>query len=107
MGDQRSMFLTALDYPHADKFQVGDQASYRTLVAWLEDTKIRFLPVAERAALREVGAGAEWDEAFCKYLESQECPVDLRKTPARKPSAVDWLISQAVGFQYKDNAAVR
>ena len=61
--------------------------------------------MADRVALREVGAGAAWDEAFLRYLEEQECPIDLRKSPARKPSALDWLVSQAVGFQYKDNAA--
>ena len=43
--------LEALDYPHISSY-INDKESKRSLIAWLEDRKIRLYKVEDRPALR-------------------------------------------------------
>jgi hypothetical protein len=45
---------------------VADAAALAATVAWLEDTKVRALPLDARAPLRDAAAGAAWEAAFAQ-----------------------------------------
>ena len=45
---------------------VADGAALAATVAWLEDTKVRALPLEARAPLRDAAAGAAWEAAFAQ-----------------------------------------
>uniref|UniRef100_A0A7S0QZ09 Uncharacterized protein n=1 Tax=Pyramimonas obovata TaxID=1411642 RepID=A0A7S0QZ09_9CHLO len=98
----RKLFLRGLGYPAADTFAVEDTSKYRQLVVWLEDTKIRFYKPEERKELRATGAHAQWEAAFAKFLEEMGC--DIEPSPENRGKVVDFLMFQAVGFDYKDGA---
>lgn len=94
--------LRALEFPNWQTFNVEDVKQFRSLVYWLENTKIRCYPVEGRTELRNVDA-AEWDAAFKQYLVDVECPCPFGE--GEKLAAVlDWLLSAAVGAEYADNA---
>lgn len=105
--------LQALEYPEAVTGRVssGNYASlespaFRTLVVWLEFTKIRFRPVDQRGALKAIDA-PEWNQTFVQYLVDLDCPRQFA-AQGMSPDAVgvvlDWLLSQAVGAEYADHA---
>eukprot|EP00976_Prorocentrum_cordatum_P108131 1194777-Prorocentrum_minimum.AAC.2 len=119
MGSRmRKLYLRGLGYPAADTFAVEDTGKYRQLVVWLEDTKIRFYKPEERKELRATGAHAQWEAAFAKvngragsmlqipsmfrqsFLEDMGC--DIEPTADNRGKAMDFLLFQAVGFDYKD-----
>ncbi|CAG9463617.1 unnamed protein product [Pedinophyceae sp. YPF-701] len=93
--------LKALKYQSADTFRVDDEAAFRKLVVWLEDTKIRLYKPADRTALRAVN-DASWPSTFAKYLAAMECPLGGDGAP--RAQALEWMLVQAVGFEYQDNA---
>eukprot|EP00117_Sycon_ciliatum_P024991 scpid76089/ scgid20843/ UPF0568 protein C14orf166; CLE7 homolog; UPF0568 protein C14orf166 homolog len=93
--------LRALGYHHHDLFSLDDEQHVRTLVVWLEDQKIRFYPSEDRKSLREI-TSAQWHNAFTKYLQDLECPVDFRK----QASVIDWLLGCALRLEYADNCEV-
>eukprot|EP00054_Salpingoeca_dolichothecata_P033704 m.267875 g.267875 ORF g.267875 m.267875 type:complete len:245 (-) comp34703_c0_seq1:49-783(-) len=98
--------LDALQYPHADTFSSENEGAVRNLVVWLEDTKIRFYKIEERADLRQVD-GAEWNAAFLKFLKDLECPrpfSDFSSDQFTRISVLDWLLSHAVLLEYSDDA---
>lgn len=82
------------------------QASLRALVAWLEDTKIRRRPVAERAVLRD-GTHALWEDEFARYLAELGCPRESASplTDAALTAHVEWLLGYAVSLEYVERAA--
>lgn len=45
---------------------VADAAALAATVAWLEDTKVRALPLDARAPLRDAAAGDAWEAAFAQ-----------------------------------------
>lgn len=77
------------------------------LVAFLEDRKVRALPVAERAPLRSVDGG--WDAAFAAYLASLACPLPPPSARAGDGTGLLphllWLASHAVAVEYEDSGA--
>ncbi|KAK3274841.1 hypothetical protein CYMTET_16980 [Cymbomonas tetramitiformis] len=100
MGSRsRTIFLSSLNYPKASSFAVEDGRSFRELVLWLEDTKIRFYSVDDRKPLR--ASGAEWTAAFFKYAEDLECHIP--STSENRTKILDFLISQAITEEYRDN----
>ncbi|XP_015783050.1 RNA transcription, translation and transport factor protein [Tetranychus urticae] len=90
--------LKAIEFGKADNFNVEDENSFRNLVAWLEDQKIRHYPIEERSGLRKISS-PDWENAFKKYLESLKCPFDVKD----RKLVLDWLISTAVRLDYNDN----
>lgn len=90
--------LTALDYMNPDNFNVTDEKSFRDLVVWLEDQKIRHYKIEDRGALKSV-EDQEWVSGYRRYLGSLNCPVN----PNERAAVLDWLLGLAVRFEYGDN----
>eukprot|EP00462_Mataza_sp_D1_P024325 CAMPEP_0175131368 /NCGR_PEP_ID=MMETSP0087-20121206/6503_1 /TAXON_ID=136419 /ORGANISM="Unknown Unknown, Strain D1" /LENGTH=274 /DNA_ID=CAMNT_0016413649 /DNA_START=15 /DNA_END=839 /DNA_ORIENTATION=- len=97
--------LLSLSYPDVDIFKVQDQRQFRTLVVWLEETKIRALAINDRAGLRAIDSPS-WETQFRQYLQLLECPREYTKPLAGETLAVvcDWFLGQAVSAEYADNA---
>lgn len=89
--------LQALDY-HSPNEDFSDDRSFRTLIAWLEDQKIRHYKVEDRDILRNAPS-PEWDQTFQKYI------IDLGYTlPLDDRNAlIDWLLGLSVRLEYGDN----
>ncbi len=90
--------LRALDYALWETFVATDVKHTRTLVVWLEETKIRFLPIADRVGLRDI-ENAAWGQVFDQYLNALECPVPRGGS---LESTLLWLVGRAVALEYKD-----
>ncbi|KAL9954076.1 hypothetical protein ACROYT_G041568 [Oculina patagonica] len=91
--------LKALGHHHPESFDVHNEDEFRNLVVWLEDQKIRWYKIEDRAELRDVKS-SEWLKTFRKYLDDLKCPVDV----SQKVSVVDWLLAHAVRVEYAENA---
>ncbi len=96
--------LHALGYTLADAFDVTDTKQLRTLVVWLEETKIRALPIPDRVALRAIGDDRTWETAFGAYLQELACPRPFRSgmVTADLTLILSWLLSRAVALEYHD-----
>mmetsp|Transcript_32373 Transcript_32373/g.54325 ORF Transcript_32373/g.54325 Transcript_32373/m.54325 type:complete len:279 (+) Transcript_32373:163-999(+) len=104
MGSRiRTLLLRGLEYPSVETFEVEDTGKFQELVLWLEDTKIRFYKPDERTKLRATDAHAEWEAAFSKFLGDMGC--DIESTVKNRGKIMDYMLFQAVGFNYKDEAA--
>ena len=66
----------------------------------MEDTKIRALPPAERAPLRDTASSPAWEAAFTKYLAALGCTLPEGAAP---PQQLQWLLSHAVGLETRDS----
>eukprot|EP01051_Picozoa_sp_SAG22_P006818 SAG22_NODE_460_length_10218_cov_5.663109_7_plen_206_part_00 len=97
--------LRALQYPDPAADIATDDTMLHDLVIWLEDRKIRHYPIESRDALRT--QSSEWHLALAKYLRDLECCHDLTdfKNPDQRIAVVDWLLAEAVGLEYADDAA--
>jgi len=89
---QRS--LEALGFPHPN-FDPTDEGQVHRLAIWLEDTKIRALPIADRAPLRSSLA------ALPDYLAAAGCPAHYINGP--RAQQIAWLVQRALALQYRDN----
>lgn len=90
--------LVCLDHPSPDTINVNDQKSFRNLILWLEDQKIRHYKIEDRGELRKT-INADWEKSFDKYRTDLNCPKEL-------VSGVDqlkWIINQAIKLEYMDN----
>eukprot|EP00455_Lapot_gusevi_P004193 TRINITY_DN11742_c0_g1_i1.p1 TRINITY_DN11742_c0_g1~~TRINITY_DN11742_c0_g1_i1.p1 ORF type:complete len:301 (-),score=58.53 TRINITY_DN11742_c0_g1_i1:96-998(-) len=97
--------LQALQYPHWDRFDIQDVRQFRTLIVWLEETKIRHYPVAQRAGLRNVDAN-DWNTTFSTYLQDLSFPKPFNGFSARELSSIlDWLLGKAINLEYHDRAS--
>lgn len=97
--------LAALGYPRGDhSFDVNDLQHLQALVAWLEDTKIRFLPVNDRQPLRD--PSPNWLSTFKEYLQKLGCPHKVKEPfeGVERLTILDWILSHAIGLAYRDNA---
>jgi len=97
--------LKALEFPIWNKFRVNNLDDIKTLVVYLEQTKIRELKVHERANLKNTKS-KQWIQYFGDYLDKMEdCPYQIRQNMDQKDwvEVVEWLISQAVARSYGDN----
>jgi len=77
---------------------VTDDNSFRNLIVWLEDQKIRHYKVEDRLPLRKTKVDG-WTDFYRKYLIDLDCPI---KT-GRKVEEVDWLLSFSVALEFEDN----
>lgn len=55
--------LICLDYPNSESANIQDTKTFRQIVIWLEDQKIRHYKIDERAELRKI-TSPEWEEAY-------------------------------------------
>jgi len=89
--------LQALEYQNpTDTF--SDETSFRGLIVWLEDQKVRHYKIEDRAGLRNITSD-DWQLAFKKYLDDLSCPI----ADAEKNALIDWLLGYAVRLEYGDN----
>jgi hypothetical protein len=105
--------LRALEYPEAVTGVISSSSytslsspAFRTLVVWLEFTKIRFRPVDQRGALKAIDSPA-WSATFTQYLADLECPREYAPEGMGEEQVqvvLDWLLSQAIGAEYADHA---
>ncbi|XP_045594137.1 RNA transcription, translation and transport factor protein [Procambarus clarkii] len=91
--------LTALDYTNPENFNVNDDKSFRDLIVWLEDQKIRHYKIEDRGDLKAIDSN-DWPTAYKCYLGALNCPTN----PNDRPAVVDWLLGLSVRFEYGDNA---
>lgn len=92
--------LKALDFEDCDQFNGNDVNQLRNLVVWLEDQKIRYHKPEGRTALRQIGS-ENWPKAFDQYCKELACPVTTSLL-----DKVEWLIGQAIRYEYEDNQKV-
>uniref|UniRef100_A0A7S1C4J5 Uncharacterized protein n=1 Tax=Bicosoecida sp. CB-2014 TaxID=1486930 RepID=A0A7S1C4J5_9STRA len=105
--------LRALAYPRWREFRLDDDNEVVLLVAFLEDRKVRALPMEARAPLRTAGPG--WHDAFLSYVggDPLNCPLLSAAAIEAAGGEVDratlgacvmWLIGHAIGVEYEDVA---
>lgn len=90
--------LICLEYPNPDSVDVNDQKSFRKIIVWLEDQKIRHYKIDERAELRKTNS-EEWMKAFEKYKNDLNCPKELKS----EFDQLKWICNYAVKLEYLDN----
>jgi len=102
--------LKALQYPNSDNFNLSDQASYRHLVYWLEDNKIRFYKTPEeKKALSDLD-NQNWDKHYLKYLEDVDCPKESNRGKNKplnfnqKAIILEWLINTSIKDEFSKKA---
>lgn len=66
---------------------------------WLEDQKIRFYTIEDRAGLRDIQNTVSWNQAFDKYKTDIGCPQLSTRT-----EDLSWFLSYAVRLEYMDRA---
>uniref|UniRef100_A0A182JX27 Uncharacterized protein n=1 Tax=Anopheles christyi TaxID=43041 RepID=A0A182JX27_9DIPT len=93
-------YLSALQYPRVGQLNIDDPKDFRSFMMWLEDQKIRFLPIEEREPLRKINAPDEWNRAYEKYKKDIKVPEHLKT----KQEEVTWLLLYAIRLEYTDNA---
>ncbi|XP_042218399.1 RNA transcription, translation and transport factor protein-like isoform X2 [Homarus americanus] len=76
----------------------SDEKSFRELLVWLEDQKIRHYKIEDRGDLKAIDSN-DWPTAYKRYLGGLNCPTN----PNDRPAVVDWLLGLAVRFEYGDN----
>ncbi|KAG8212679.1 hypothetical protein J437_LFUL019553, partial [Ladona fulva] len=89
--------LSALEYHSAETFDINDEKQFRSLVAWLEDQKIRHYKIEDRQNLRNI-TSLDWPKHFKQYY------TDLAAPDYKRPEEqIDWLLAFAVRLEYADN----
>jgi len=82
---------------------MGSAKGYRTLVLWLEETKIRHYSIEQRAGLREIDGEEAWKQAFRAYLNDLEFDETMTQfNEAELKVAMEWLVSKAISLEYND-----
>lgn len=97
MGSMFRRKLTALGFHSPDTFNVQSIGQLRSLVAWLEDQKIRHYKLEQRGTLRQI-EDPGWVQAFHTYLQDLGCPHN----PTDERAVLDWLLGLAVHLEYSD-----
>uniref|UniRef100_A0A182RP09 Carnitine deficiency associated protein n=2 Tax=Anopheles funestus TaxID=62324 RepID=A0A182RP09_ANOFN len=93
-------YLSALQYPRVGQLNIDDPKDFRSFVLWLEDQKIRFLPIDGRDPLRKINSPEEWNRAYEKYKKDIRLPQHLKS----KQEEITWLLLYAIRLEYTDNA---
>ncbi|CAH1793182.1 unnamed protein product [Owenia fusiformis] len=79
-------------------FLHSDEVSFRNLIVWLEDQKIRHYKIEDRGPLRNI-QGGDWPVALSKYLDELKCPHKATD----RTMMLDWILGYAVRLEYGDN----
>lgn len=90
--------LVCLEHPNPDTVNLNDPKSFRNLVLWLEDQKIRHYTIEDRTELRKI-TNPDWNKAFEKYRTDLNCPKEL----VSDVDQLKWIVNQAVKLEYMDN----
>lgn len=82
-----------------ENFNVNDEKSFRDLIVWLEDQKIRHYKIEDRGEIKGIDS-KDWPTAYKRYLGELNCPA----SPSDRAAVVDWLLGLSVKFEYGDSA---
>ena len=100
----RALAVDALGYAKGVPALALDDRAFREFIVWLEDTKIRAMPMDARGPLRAVDApAAAWNSAFASLVAETGCELDVDDA-AQTPRVFDHLLEQAIALDYRDNA---
>ncbi len=100
----RALAVDALGYAKGVPALALDDRAFREFIVWLEDTKIRAMPMDARGPLRAVDApAAAWNSAFASLVAETGCELDVDDA-AQIPRVFDHLLEQAIALDYRDNA---
>lgn len=75
-----------------------DDLSFKNMIVWLEDQKIRHYKVEDRTSLRQINA-TTWKSTYDKYLQDLDCPIKS----GRKEEELEWLLTFSVSLEFSDN----
>eukprot|EP00200_Dunaliella_tertiolecta_P018961 CAMPEP_0202399118 /NCGR_PEP_ID=MMETSP1128-20130828/1792_1 /ASSEMBLY_ACC=CAM_ASM_000463 /TAXON_ID=3047 /ORGANISM="Dunaliella tertiolecta, Strain CCMP1320" /LENGTH=292 /DNA_ID=CAMNT_0049002389 /DNA_START=22 /DNA_END=900 /DNA_ORIENTATION=+ len=107
MTSQLRVLLHALQMEpsHVESVSTSEAGSksWRAVVAWLENTKVRGMKPEERQGLIDLDSPS-WDAALSKYLATLECPIPFRGD--NWTEILLWLSRHAVHLEYTDKADV-
>lgn len=90
--------LIALDHQNPETVNFDDEASFRALILWLEDQKIRHYKIEDREPLRHI-ENPEWTKSFHRYIQDLNCPYQ----PTERRMIIDWFLGYAIRLEYGDN----
>uniref|UniRef100_A0A336LPN2 CSON010682 protein n=1 Tax=Culicoides sonorensis TaxID=179676 RepID=A0A336LPN2_CULSO len=91
--------LIALEHHSATNVNIDDPKEFRNLVLWLEDQKIRHYKIEDRAGLRNINNGPEWEKAFEKYKQDLGCPNIF----TTQIEILSWMLGFATKLEYGDH----
>ena len=106
--------LEGLRYPYGWRDEDMDVARTKQLLLWLEDTKIMWWAVPERAPLRDTTDEAAWMEVLLRYARDMGYTKATQFTVGQPlhtnhevRALLDWVVGKAVRLHYADgeNAA--
>ena len=87
--------LRALEFPIWNKFNIKKMDDIKTLVVYLEQTKIRELKVSERTNLKNTKS-PNWNRFFGDYLSQMEdCPYQMKQKMDQNDwtEIIEWFVS--------------
>nr|CAB3265824.1 UPF0568 protein C14orf166 homolog [Phallusia mammillata] len=90
--------LAALNHPRCEDFNPSNEESFKNLIVWLEDQKIRHYKIEDRTQLRNISS-KQWEKSLAAYLKALDCPFEASDSLA----VTDWLLGYAVRLEYGDN----
>ncbi|KAJ8963281.1 hypothetical protein NQ318_018748 [Aromia moschata] len=92
--------LNALEYPQVDSLNLNDDATFRSIIVWLETNKIRAAQPKVFESLKNI-RWQNWDNVYNSYKDSLGCPV-----VATKLEELQWLLGYAVQIETAKNRNV-
>lgn len=96
-----ALLLRALQYRHPD-CNLSNVQEFRSLVLWLENTKIRAYRVEDRKGLADIQS-TSWGAAFENWLAEVQCPFSSNTDS--DTAVIAWLLQYAVSLVFQDNAS--
>jgi hypothetical protein len=83
---------------------LDDLQSFKCIVKWLENRKIRYYPPEDRVQLDNIQE-AKWNDAFSTYVSDLGGNSNVKiETLEERTRVLDWLLSYAIGMEYSDRA---
>ncbi|CAG9854273.1 unnamed protein product [Phyllotreta striolata] len=93
-------FLNTLDYPQADSVNLNDEKTFRSVIVWLEENRIKGAPQAVLAKLKDLDS-KDWHQVYSKYKDDLGCPVLESKL-----EELQWILGYAVQIEHLKNKNV-
>ena len=88
----------------SSSLSLEDLLSFKSVVKWLENRKIRFYPPEDRVQLDNI-QDKNWYEAFSAYVSDLGGTSNVKvDTVEERTKVLDWLLSYAIGMEYSDRA---
>ncbi|RZC40914.1 UPF0568 protein, partial [Asbolus verrucosus] len=89
--------LSALNYPQCDSVNINDENTFRKIVIWLEQNKIKKANANLQNGLKNISSN-DWPNSYRKYKEELGCP-NLQT----QQEQLQWLLGYAVQNETHSN----